>query len=234
MRLRRTIGAPDKYPLGTPKYSNQHYRGRMEINNLEGYNKLVGSESGNGIIVCGCGSSINDFVPDDKTILFGVNDINRKLKTKYLICVNEPHTFKRGRFEWIQNHTSDIFFTHLQSLAPNKREATVYFNLGARNGIAIDNIGKIDFTANSPYMAVIIAYQLGASKIALIGVDLTPNHFFGDTGDHMLSRRADDVNREYQLLGDTLINKGIKIANISSISKITSWPTMSHDEFNKL
>ena len=235
-RLRRTIGVSTKHPqTSVPSKSiNALYKVKMQANDLSRYNSLVGTEAGKSFIICGCGTSINSFVPDDNSILFGVNDINRKLKTKYLICVNEPHTFKRGRFEWVQNHTSEYFFTHLRSLEPVRHETIVYFNLGARDSEAIDNIGLIDFTANSPYMAVIIAYQLGASKIGLIGVDLTPDHFFAQTGDHLLTAKASTVNEEYNKLGQALVSKGIKIANLSEISLVTSWPYMSHEDFNKL
>ena len=201
---------------------------------LQLYTSFVGCEKGNGIIVCGCGTSLNDFVPDDQSVLFGVNDVNRKLKTRYLLCVNEPFTFKRGRFEWINEHQSDYLFTQLKNLEIVRRETLVYFKLGARNGHSIDNIGAIDYTANSPYMALIIAYQMGASKIGIIGVDLTQNHFFAETGDHLLTNRADIVNEEYRILGEEFLSRGVKIANLSPISKISSWPFMTLEEFNKL
>jgi len=232
-RFRRTLGVSAKVSQKQiPIKSDALFKSKMESNNLERYKSLVGSEKDKAFIICGCGTSINTFVPDEKSILFGVNDINRKLQTKYLICVNEPHTFKRGRYEWVQNHTSEYFFTHLRSLSPVKHEATVYFDLGAREGTGIDNIGQIDYTTNSPYMAVIIAYQLGASKIGLIGVDLTPDHFFDKTGNHLLTTRYDAVNEEYRKLASALVTRGIKVANLSSISRITSWPYMSQEDFN--
>lgn len=234
-RLRRTLGISKREPTNSiPSKSNTLYRTRMGNNDINKYISLVGTEEGKSFIVCGCGTSINDFEPDDKSILFGVNDIGRKFTPKYLICVNEPHTFKRGRFAWVQNHNSEYLFTHLQSLSPVKQDSLVYFNLGARDSALIDNIGIIDYTANSPYMAVIIAYQLGASKIGIIGVDLTPDHFFDQTGDHLLTKRHEIVNLEYKKLGEALIAKGIKIANLSPISLITSWPYMSHEDFNNL
>jgi len=232
-RLRRTLGVSGKLPQKqVPIKSNALFKSKMEHNDLGRYKSLVGSEKDKTFIICGCGTSINNFTPDGKSILFGVNDINRKLQTKYLICVNEPHTFKRGRFEWVQNHTSEYFFTHLRNLSPVKHEATVYFDLGTRDGAGIDNIGEIDYTTNSPYMAVIIAYQLGATKIGLIGIDLTPDHFFDKTGDHLLTSRYDAVNEEYRKLAAALLSKGVKVANLSNISRVTSWPYMSHEDFN--
>lgn len=214
----------------------RYSREKMESieNNVIKFSKLVGCEKGNSIIICGCGTSINDFVPDDKNVLFGVNDIQRKFWTKYLICVNEPFTFKLGRYQWIQSHTAEKLFTHLVTLPVDRGETLVFINLGKRDGVDIDNIGKIDFTANSPYMAVIIAYQLGASKIGMIGVDMTNDHFFHKTGEHLLTKRHEIVNEEYRKLGEALVSRGVKIANLSPISQIKSWPYMTLEQFNKL
>lgn len=229
-RLRRLLTVGDNVSI--EKQSHQI----KSSNSMSGipYSDFIGAEKDQGIIVCGCGTSINDFIPDNNNILFGVNDINRKLQTKYLLCVNAPHTFKRGRYEWIQNHTSQYLFTHLRSLSTTRNETLVYFDLGTHNGTSIDNLGVIDYTANSPYMAAIIAYQLGARRIGIIGVDLTEDHFFEKTGNHILTNKSELVNQEYQKLADVLLSKGVKIANLSPISKIKSWPFMTLDEFNQI
>ena len=229
----RRIGLNKSEPP-VPQITRQLSRKRMEQIDLTEYQKYAGLHKGESFIICGCGVSINEFNPDEKSILFGVNDINRKFPTKYLLCVNEVHTFKRGRFEFIQEHKSERLFTHIKHLPISRPETAVFFQLGERDGFAIDNIGRIDFTANSPYMAAIIAYQMGASKIALIGVDLTMHHFFGETGKHLLTDRSQVVNEEYRRLGEALNNKGVKIANLSSQSKISSWPHMTLGQFNKI
>lgn len=238
-RIRRKLGFSGRTRAiidGTPKklYSDSLIKQRMEPNDLGGYEKFVGIHTGESIIVCGCGLSINDFIPGETEILFGVNDINRKFKTKYLLCVNEPHTFKRGRYQWVENNTADHFFTHIRNVMIKRPETAVFFQLGTINGANIDNIGKIDYTANSPYMAAIIAYQMGATKIAIVGVDLVEDHFFEKTGKHVLTNRAPFVDEEYRKLGEALVDKGVKIANLSSISLIKSWPNMTHEEFNQL
>ena len=230
----RRIGLPGEVS-NSKNFTNQlNRRTRMEPIDLEKYKSFVGLHKGESFIICGCGVSINNFNPDEISILFGVNDINRKIKTKYLLCVNEVHTFKRGRFQYIENHNSDYIFTQIKHLPINRPETAVYFQLGDRDSVSIDNIGRIDFTANSPYMAAIIAYQMGASKIGLIGIDLTEHHFFEQTGKHLLTDRHLIVDNEYRKLGEALKNKGVKIANLSSISKITSCPYLTHEEFNKL
>jgi hypothetical protein len=150
------------------------------------------------------------------------------------MCVNEVHTFKRGRFDYIQEHKAEKLFTQIKHLPISRRETLVFFQLGKRDGVSIDNIGRIDFTANSPYMAAIIAYQMGASKIGMIGVELTMHHFFAETGKHLLTDRHVIVNKEYEKLGAELKKRGVKIANLSKTSQVTSWPYMTHEQYNNL
>jgi uncharacterized Rossmann fold enzyme len=87
---------------------------------------------------------------------------------------------------------------------------------------------------NSPYMAAIIAYQLGAKKIGMVGVDFTNDHFFSETGAHKLSKNVRNIDLEYSLLRNHLENKGVKVANLSPISLLESWPKMNLEEFDSL
>jgi uncharacterized Rossmann fold enzyme len=87
---------------------------------------------------------------------------------------------------------------------------------------------------NSPYMAVIVAYQLGAKKIAMVGVDFTQDHFFSNTGTHKLSKHIRNIDHEFLILRNELEKRGVKVANISPISLLESWPKMSLAEFEAL
>jgi uncharacterized Rossmann fold enzyme len=87
---------------------------------------------------------------------------------------------------------------------------------------------------NSPYMAIIIAYQLGARKIGMVGVDFTQDHFFADTGSHKLSKHIKSIDHEYSVLRTNLEKKGVKVANLSPISLLESWPKMDLDQFDAL
>jgi uncharacterized Rossmann fold enzyme len=83
-------------------------------------------------------------------------------------------------------------------------------------------------------MAIIIAYQLGAKKIGLVGVDFTQDHFFAKTGTHKLSKHLRNIDHEYDVLKNNLENKGVKVANLSPISLLGSWPKMDLDQFDSL
>jgi uncharacterized Rossmann fold enzyme len=87
---------------------------------------------------------------------------------------------------------------------------------------------------NSPYMAAIIAYQLGAKKIGMVGVDFTNDHFFSNTGTHKLSKHVRNIDLEYSVLRSNLEKKGVKVANLSPISLLESWPKMTLDQFDSL
>jgi uncharacterized Rossmann fold enzyme len=87
---------------------------------------------------------------------------------------------------------------------------------------------------NSPYMAAIIAYQLGAKKIGMIGVDFTQDHFFSNTGTHKLSKHIKNIDQEYLILRNQLEKRGVKVANLSPISLLESWPKMNLEGFDSL
>jgi hypothetical protein len=229
-RIRRMISNPsekrkdERPPIGTV------ISGEGEP---EEFKKFIGIHSGDSFIVCGCGSSLNLYDKFENHITVGVNDASSKVYCKYLVVVNEPKNFKRGRWENVHTNTADYVFTHIKSLPQENESKKVLIKLGKRDGVNLDNYGFIDYTNNSPYMAAIIAYQMGARKIGLIGIDFTPHHFFGETGVHTLNRDLDNIIRQYSNLGKALIERGVKIANLSPDSMI-DWPKMTLSEFETI
>lgn len=200
------------------------------------YPDYIDSQKGKPFIVMGCGESINTFCGLDLSdfMIIGINDIERVATPNYLVVVNHQRTFSRGRFEWVTRSKSPVIFSHIDPGVLDNRKALVNIEIGSRGKINLSDKRKIDYTMNSPYMAIIIAHHLGASKIGIIGVDFTQNHFFEKTGNHVLSRNINVIDQEYSQLGDALIQSGVKIANLSPISSISSWPKMGLDDFRKL
>lgn len=195
----------------------------------------TGKYKGETFIVAGCGSSINSFEDFSKYYVVGVNDIERILTPDFLVVVNDYRTFARGRWDWVKNSASPIIFSHLSPPGPIDRSGHLaQIKIGNRGNVNLDKMDSVDHTLNSPYMAIIIAYQLGASKIGMVGVDFTPNHFFGETGTHKLTRNLRTINDEYDILAKELTKKGVKIANLSFESSINSWPKMNLDTFDSL
>jgi hypothetical protein len=223
--------------------SNEDHTGSLEKISTQKVNTYLGanffpdyidSQKGKPFIIAGCGESINNFDDLSDFMVIGINDIGRILTPNYLVVVNHQRTFTRGRFEWVTRSKSPVILSHIDPGVLDNRNALVKINLGSKEAPNLEDRSKIDYTMNSPYMGAIIAYQLGASKIGLIGVDFTPNHFFGETGNHVLARNIKMVNEEYDKLGKALISKGVKIANLSPTSSIESWPKMNLDQFRNL
>lgn len=230
-RIRRKIQFPEESEINSRKEKKEiHPRDPGE------FKKFIGIHQGESFIICGCGSSLNDYEKDsfNKHVTIGVNDAGKKVGCKYLVVVNEPHTFKWGRWDSVKSNESDYTFTHINNLPIDHKERLVLINLGKYEGLNVYNYGFIDYTTNSPYMAIIIACQMGARKIAMVGVDFTMNHFFGETGKHQIMREIEKVKDQYSNLGKHLISEGIKIANLSSQSLIESWPKMSLQEFETI
>jgi hypothetical protein len=223
--------------LTIPEESAKEFQKAPEINHIKPtgqFEKFINCHPRESFIICGCGSSLNQYEKFDGHVIIGVNDAGRKIPCKYLVVVNEPHTFKWDRWKHVESNDSEYVFTHLPNLPLKNKDSKVVINLGKPNGTNLDNYGFIDYTTNSPYMACIIAYQMGARKIGLIGVDFTLNHFFGETGSHQVMRAINLVLEQYANLGKALSEKGIRIANLSNESVIESWPRMTLEEFETI
>ena len=218
---------------------NQEKRIKTEVKSSYLGNSLhphyINKFRGGTFIVAGCGSSINLYEDFSKYYVIGVNDIERVLTPDFLVVVNDHRTFMRGRWDYVRESMSPVIFSHLDDPGPiNRRSHIAKIKTGSRNSPNLDNLTVVDYTMNSPYMAAIIAYQLGASKIGMIGVDFTQDHFFANTGSHKLSKHVKNIDQEYFVLKNNLESRGVKVANLSPISLLSSWPKMSLEEFDSL
>jgi len=199
------------------------------------YPSYINKFRGSTFIVAGCGSSINLYDDFSKYYVIGVNDIERILTPDFLVVVNDYRTFMRGRWEYVRESMSPVIFTHLDDPGPITRSSHIAkIKTGSRNSPNLDNLTVVDYTMNSPYMAAIIAYQLGATKIGMVGVDFTQDHFFANTGSHKLSKHVKNIDQEYFVLKNNLESRGVKVANLSPISLLSSWPKMGLEEFDPL
>jgi hypothetical protein len=195
----------------------------------------IGKYKGESFIVAGCGSSLNYYTDFSKNYVIGVNDIERILTPDFLVVVNDFRTFMRGRWEYVRDSLSPVIFSHMDNPGPITRSShLVKIQVGERDNPRLDQFAFVDHTMNSPYMAAVIAYQLGASKIAMAGVDFTQDHFFSNTGTHKLSKHIRNIDHEFLVLRNELEKRGVKVANISPISLLESWPKMTLEEFEAL
>jgi len=137
---------------------------------------------GETILVCGCGRSLTLLEHPERFVTIGVNDVGRRFTPDYLVVVNERRQFDPARFAHVERSEARAIFTQLDlGLA---HASIVRFRLGRRGGTDRPRDDTLHFSNNSPFVAVGLARHLGASRIGLIGVDFTDDHFFAATGRH--------------------------------------------------
>ena len=200
-------------------------------NRLANYKDI---HSGEKVIVCGCGTSLSlmkDIHQDFKTI--GVNDVPKLFTPTYLVVTDHSQRFAPPRRQIVNEAKSRAMFTCVKGWRnPN----IVYFETGSKKLNHLDDPNKVDHYMNSPYVAVNIAYKMGFTKIGLIGVDFTDNHFYSKDGPHPLMRmkKTRHVSEAYGVLKSELKRRGVDFYNLSPVSTVTTIPKITIEEFKQL
>jgi len=184
---------------------------------------------GKDIIVCGCGESLRDLTQPERFITIGVNDVGRLFHPDYLVVVNPRRQFSGDRFRFVETSQAKYLFTQLELGISHPN--IVKFKLGTYGGTNGSDPNVLHYTQNSPYVALCLAAHMGASRIGLIGVDFTDNHFFGKTGKHALAGQLAQVDVQYLKLRDSFAQRGIEILNLSANSRLTALPKMDIELF---
>ena|SRR5688572_19811911 len=127
---------------------------------------------GETIIVCGCGVSLKRFRRPDGFVTIGVNDVGRLFTPDYLVVINERRQFTQERYAYVEASQAKAVFTQLDLAHPR----AVRFRLGKRGGTRRADGDTLDYTNNSPYVAINLARYMGASRIGLIGVEIGRAH----------------------------------------------------------
>jgi len=180
------------------------------------------------IIVCGCGESLSSLVNSQDYITIGVNDAGRVIHPTYLVVLNPETQFGKNRYQYVDNSDAEAIFSQL-TLNPKKSQ-TVKIALGCYGGTDCFSNDKLDYTQNSPYLAVCLAAYMGAKTIGLIGVDFTDNSIYAENTAHTLKGNLASINEEYSALRNTLSNAGVELVNLSKNSRLVSLPKKSLNE----
>lgn len=191
------------------------------------------------IVVCGLGESLNlldaqiRFCPlGGRIVTIGVNDIGRKFHPWYLLNVNNRNQYKGDRFTYIENTQAKAIFSHLPPHEQGNAKAPIVKFEIARHAGGVEIVDdKLPHFRNSPYVAVSLAAYMGARRIGLIGVDFTDNHFWIKDGPHRLNSEFGAIDVQYGKLWAHLHGQGIELVNLSPISRLTSIPKVSLNEF---
>lgn len=187
---------------------------------------------GSTIVVCGCGASLNDLPLPPGATTIGVNDVGRKFDPDYLVVVNPKSQFTGDRFQYIANSRAHYLITQYpHDDLPIQHPNIIRFRLGTYGGTDFSRDDVLHYTQNSPYVALCLAVHLGATRIGLIGVDFTDNHFFARSGRHPLAARLAQIDAEYAALGRACAAREIEIVNLSSVSRLNAFPKALLMEF---
>jgi len=164
--------------------------------------------------VLGLGESLKEYKPSgNKTI--GVNDIWKHYSVDYLICIDRPSGFSKERFKTILNSKPIKFFSHLEDWKIYNPNFELMILTSPRG--SLDNIEGtgICYSNNSMFVAVVMAYKLGAKEINIFGADFNTHPNFQDNKIHT-------TLKDFKKLFLYLKSKGIKI-NISKGSKLNQF-----------
>jgi hypothetical protein len=195
------------------------------------YSDFLDKHSGGKILVCGCGKSMDLLNNPADFVTLGVNDIGRKFTPNYLVLLNNQHGYKGDRWQYVYGAKAPVIFTHMRDLNIIAKNNIVQIKLGTFGSLNLEDRTKVDYTSNSPYVATIIAYHMGAKNIGILGVDFTNDHFFEKTGKHPLAGRLTVIVREYDTLHKELKKRGVNLYNLSPDSIIKSVPYKSITDF---
>ncbi|HEY6305683.1 MAG TPA: glycosyltransferase [Candidatus Angelobacter sp.] len=193
---------------------------------LKGFRNFHAGET---IVVCGCGISLQTLVNPARFTTIGVNDVGRMFNPDYLVVVNPRSQFHADRFCHVEQSQARAIFTQLD--LGLRHPHVVRFPLGTRGGTDLSSGKSLDYTNNSPYVALCLAMLMGARKVGVIGVDFTNDHFFSQTGQHPLERQLPQIDREYKRLYDACRRAGAEVYNLSANSRLTAFPKLSLAEF---
>ena len=194
-----------------------------------------GIHHGEAIVVCGLGNSLHALTDPHRFRTIGVNDIERAFTPTYMFCMDAPRSFTADRLRFIQGSRARFIFTD-HDLGVDGRQV-VRFPIRRAAMPRFDNSDALYFLGRpvtSPYMAVCLAAHMGAKAIGLIGVDFTLGHFFAADGAHKLARQVAGIDRRLYDLGSALLNRGVKVFNLSAESRLRAFPRIHVEDFFEL
>lgn len=158
----------------------------------------------------------------DKFNTIGVNDIGELFSPDYLLVVDPPVAFSDHRRETIEQTNSKYFVTCREAW---NRPEIIECNIGSRGVDELQYKGRNNFlnkSITSPYVAVCLAFCLGAKRIGLLGVDFTDNHYNNNDGKHNLYNRLAEIDKDFSRLRDELARLGCELVNLSPSSLLKS------------
>jgi len=127
------------------------------------------------IHVIGKGES-KEFFKHDGNITIGVNDVNKWIKTDHIVVVDPMDAYKEGHETYRSSNA--MFWSQLEDNKNYVKNFTL-IDLARGRGVLEDfDSEKFVYSITSPFVAVHLAYKLGATKIVMWGVDFNTHENF--------------------------------------------------------
>jgi hypothetical protein len=154
------------------------------------------------VSIVACGESAKHWFNTRCDISIGVNDcVKFGHEVDWLVVVNSPLKFKGGRLQTITRSKPKRFLCHNSNWNahfPNTELLTLKPFSGS---VLKDRVYK---SMTSPFVAITLAFNAGATDIILFGIDFL-NH--PNVKDKLLKSEL----KEYKRLFDSLESKGVKV-----------------------
>lgn len=132
--------------------------------------------------VLGLGESLEFYQANENTTV-GVNDIWKKVKTDYVVCVDVPSVFNAERLGAIRATNCKGFYSQCLEWSSLPNFKKIEF-AGSRGSFFDFDTDKFCYSNSSAFVAVVLAYKLGATEIIMHGVDfISHKHFKGHSYD---------------------------------------------------
>jgi hypothetical protein len=129
------------------------------------------------VTIVGCGASAIDWIPRGHSV--GVNDSWKWGKpTDSLLVCNRPTNFNQQRLSVITNSKPSTFYSHKgnwEYAFPNWSKVRLIPWYGSLYK------GNCYSSNTSPFIALSLAWNLGATEIVMWGVDMLNHHIFNES-----------------------------------------------------
>lgn len=169
------------------------------------------------IHVIGKGES-KEFFKYDGNITIGVNDVNKWIKTDHIVVVDPMDAYKEGH-ETFRNSNA-MFWSQLEDNRNYVKNFTLIELARGRGVLDEFDSDRFVYSITSPFVAVHLAYKLGAKNIVMWGVDFNTHPNF-DT-DSLRNRALKDFGNLRKKLNERGVNfyVGHEMSMFSSILPI--------------
>lgn len=169
------------------------------------------------IHVIGKGES-KEFFKHDGNITIGVNDVNKWIKTDHIVVVDPMDAYKEGHETY--RNSNAMFWSQLEDNRNYVKNFTLIELARGRGVLDEFDSDRFVYSITSPFVAVHLAYKLGAKNIVMWGVDFNTHPNF-DT-DSLRNRALKDFGNLRKKLNERDVNfyVGHEISMFSSILPI--------------